>query len=43
MTIRELIGYLRELIGYYSLELMLWGTAFYFVGLFVYETIKKDK
>tara|TARA_Y100000310_G_scaffold51021_1_gene47101 strand:+ start:251 stop:361 length:111 start_codon:yes stop_codon:yes gene_type:complete len=32
-----------DLAYYYTLELMLWGTAFYFVGLFVYETIKKDK
>ncbi len=32
-----------ELIGYYSLELMLWGAIFYFFGLSVYELIKKDK
>jgi len=34
---------ISELLGYYSLEIMLWGAIFYFIGLSICETIKKDK
>tara|TARA_R110000851_G_scaffold309089_7_gene468381 strand:+ start:6454 stop:6567 length:114 start_codon:yes stop_codon:yes gene_type:complete len=32
-----------DFIGYYSLEIILWITIFYFIGDSIYELIKKDK
>tara|TARA_R110000737_G_scaffold285121_1_gene291670 strand:- start:2197 stop:2307 length:111 start_codon:yes stop_codon:yes gene_type:complete len=32
-----------DVIGYYSLEIILWIAVFYFIGDSIYELIKKDK
>jgi len=32
-----------DIIKYYSLEIMLWGSIFYFIGDSIYELIKKDE